>query len=68
MVEAPGLEDRVKELEEELERKMVALDGMKEGEKARKEAEKEVEALMERLDGLRVEMDERYARELASKG
>ncbi|KAH8171396.1 hypothetical protein LIA77_08163 [Sarocladium implicatum] len=68
VVEAPVLEDRVKELEEELERKMVALDGMKEGEKARKEAEKEVEALMERLDGLRVEMDERYARELASRG
>lgn len=67
VVDAPHLEDKVRELEGELERKIMALDEMEQGEKRRGEREKEVEALMEKLDGLRLEMDERYARELADR-
>jgi collagen type V/XI/XXIV/XXVII alpha len=65
VVEGPSREQRMKELEDELEKKILALDSLDEG-KERREGEKEVEALVDRLDGLRMEADEAYARELAA--
>lgn len=53
----------MKELEDELEKKIFVLDSLDEG-KERREGEKEVEVLVDRLDGLRMEVDEVYVREL----
>jgi hypothetical protein len=63
VMDGPSRHDKMKELEKELETKITSLDSLDQG-KERREAEKEVEALVEKLDWLRLEADEAYAREL----
>lgn len=66
VVGAPGREQKLKELEEEFERRFLALEELS-GDKEKREGWKDLEVLIEKMDALKVEADEAYARELAER-